>query len=171
MTSFFLRAASDGLPAQSVNMWAQPSSQDRPSVVAMMVAEAPWLLMRTVARDGFKPGKNLWSCGYDEMRWPLTKKRATILFSQGNTTYTEERPWHGRSGGGLTDGDGRVLIGVVQGYEIYPNNRGLYISHQAILRFLKTHWKNAPPQTFEEAVPIKRQRLMAPPRINLLCPS
>jgi len=124
-----------------------------------------------VARDGFKPGKNLWSCGYDDMRWPITKKRATILFSQGNTTYTEQRPWHGRSGGGLTDGDARVLIGVVQGYEIYPNNRGLYISHQAILRFLKTHWKNAPPQTFEEALPIQRQRLITPPRIDFLCPS
>ncbi len=114
-----------------------------------------------VAKEGFRPGKNLWSCGYDEMRWPITKKRATILFSQGTTTYTEERPWHGRSGGGLSDGDARLLIGVVQGYELFPNNR---------VRFLKTHWKNAPPQTFEEALPLHRQRLMAPP-IDLLCPS
>jgi hypothetical protein len=92
-----------------------------------------------VAGEGFRPGKNLRSAGYDGMSWPVTVKPATILASDGNTTFTRERPWHGRSGGGLSDLDARVLIGVVQGYEVPPwGKRGVYVSHQAILRFLKT---------------------------------
>jgi hypothetical protein len=116
-----------------------------------------------VARPGFQAGRVLWSCGYDEMRWPVTKKSATILYSQGDTTFTKEKPWHGRSGGGLADGEARVLIGVVQGYELYPNSRGLYVSHRAILTFLQAHWKYAPPPTLEEVVPIRRQRLQVQP--------
>jgi len=92
-----------------------------------------------VAADGFRPGKNLCSVGYDNMAWPVTLRPATIVASAGDTTYTRERPWHGRSGGGLCDRDARVLVGVVQGYEVPPwGRRGVYISHQAILRFLKT---------------------------------
>lgn len=89
-----------------------------------------------VAPAGHKPNKNLLSLGYDDMKWPITVRPATLLFSQGNTTYTREKPWHGRSGGGLIDVDAHVLIGVVQGYELWPNDRGLYVSHAAILRFL-----------------------------------
>jgi hypothetical protein len=92
-----------------------------------------------VAREGFRPGKNLASVGYDNMAWPVTVKPATIVASVGDTTFTRERPWHGRSGGGLCDRDARVLIGVVQGYELPPwGRRGVYVSHQAILRFLRT---------------------------------
>jgi hypothetical protein len=120
-----------------------------------------------VAQAGFKPSSKLWSCGYDNMSWPVTKKPATILLSQGNTTYTKEKPWHGRSGGGLADGDARVLIGVVQGYEVWPNSRGLYVSHAAILRFLRSQWKNAPPQPLDEVLPVQRQRLQLP---TPLCP-
>jgi hypothetical protein len=92
-----------------------------------------------VAPEGFKPGRNLYSAGYDNMAWPITMKAATILISQGDTTFTKEKPWHGRSGGGLSDVDARVLIGVVQGYEVPPwGRRAIYVSHQAILRFLRS---------------------------------
>jgi len=92
-----------------------------------------------VAPEGFKPGRNLYSAGYDNMAWPITMKAATILISQGDTTYTKEKPWHGRSGGGLCDLDAKVLIGVVQGYEVPPwGRRGVYVSHQAVLRFLRS---------------------------------
>jgi hypothetical protein len=92
-----------------------------------------------VAPAGFRPGKNLLSAGYDEMRWPITIRPATLLASDDSTSFTREKPWHGRSGGGLCDRDAGVLIGVVQGYEVPPGgNRGIYISHKAILRFLKT---------------------------------
>ncbi len=102
-----------------------------------------------VAKPGHKPSRHIQSLGYDEMKWPITNKSATILFSQGDTTYTAEKPWHGRSGGGLIDVDSKCLIGVVQGYEVSPTARGLYISHDAILRFLVKHWPvqpRSPPQ-------------------------
>ena len=51
-------------------------------------------------------------------------------------------PWHGRSGGALIDRDAGCLIGVVQGYEIGGERRGLYVSHEAILKFLG---KRTPP--------------------------
>lgn len=102
-----------------------------------------------VAPRGHRPGPRLRSVGYDEMRWPVTSRPATLLGSQGNTTYTAERPWHGRSGGGLIDlgGPGRdcVLIGVVQGYELGGPRRGLYVRHEAILTFLGRHLRPTEP--------------------------
>jgi hypothetical protein len=89
-----------------------------------------------VAKAGHVPSKNLLSMGYDEMKWPITQKRATLLLTRGNTTYTQEWPWHGRSGGALVDLDANVLIGVVQGYETDGPRRGLYVSHGAVLTFL-----------------------------------
>jgi len=115
-----------------------------------------------VAKPGHKPGKNIWSLGYDNMAWPVTKKSATLLGTSGNTTYTLEKPWHGRSGGGLIDADSRSLIGVVQGYEVWPNPRGLYVSHSAIVRFLERHGKFAPAPA-ETPLPAWPQRLFLPP--------
>jgi hypothetical protein len=88
-----------------------------------------------VAPRGHRPGRLL-SIGYDAMRWPVTVRPATLLGTAGMTTYTREKPWHGRSGGGLIDADARVLVGVVQGYEVGHRERGLYVSHEAILLFL-----------------------------------
>ena len=88
-----------------------------------------------VAPPGHRPGR-LVSAGYDEMKWPATQRSATMLGSQGNLTYTRERPWHGRSGGGLLDVDHGYLVGVVQGYEVTGQQRGMYASHTAIARFL-----------------------------------
>jgi hypothetical protein len=92
-----------------------------------------------VAPAGHRPGKNLLSAGYDEMRWPVTRAPATLLESVGPTTFTREKPRHGRSGGGLIDLDGRCLIGVVQGYEVGGRGRGVYVSHQAVLAFVNKH--------------------------------
>ncbi len=92
-----------------------------------------------VASKGHKPSRNTRSLGYDNMAWPVTNHLATILSVDGMTTYTREKPWHGRSGGGLIDVEARVLIGVVQGYEVGGGQRGLYVSHAAIVMFLEKH--------------------------------
>lgn len=115
-----------------------------------------------VAEPGFKPGPQIVSLGYDDMRWPITAKAATILFSLGNTTFTQEKPWHGRSGGGLIDVQARKLIGVVQGYELGPKGRGLYVSHQAVLSFLQKH--QAPQQQPQQMqLPQPRQQFFQMP--------
>lgn len=118
------------------------------------IDNGPFLFI-PVAKRGFKPGKNVRSLGYDEMKWPVTDKLATILGSSGDTTYTAEKPWHGRSGGALVDADAMLLIGVVQGYEVHPNARGPYVSHDAILRFLEKHWP--PKQGAPEPPPARKQ--------------
>lgn len=97
-----------------------------------------------VAPPGHRPAGVLLSVGYDSMAWPVTKQTVTILGIDGNTIFTREKPWHGRSGGGLIDLHGRCLIGVVQGYEVSPRARGLYVSHAAVLRFMQTHLKAVP---------------------------
>jgi hypothetical protein len=89
-----------------------------------------------VAPKGHTPSRNLLSAGYDDMKWPATQKRATIVAQAESTTFTREKPWHGRSGGGLIDLDNNVLVGVVQGYEVTGPQRGMYVSHKAILAFL-----------------------------------
>jgi hypothetical protein len=123
-----------------------------------------------VAEKGHKPSRRLRSLGYDEMNWPVTNRPATIVAAEGDTTFTAERPWHGRSGGGLIDIKHRCLIGVVQGYEIWPTRRGLYVSHAAILRFLAKH-RRAQPRTPAAAAPVPVQSFshlpqVLPPRVS-----
>jgi hypothetical protein len=115
-----------------------------------------------VAKQGHVPGKRLVSVGYDDMAWPVTQKSATLLTTSGNWTYTAEKPWHGRSGGGLIDVEVRCLVGVVHGYEIRPQGRGIYISHAAVLSFLSKHWKQAPAPPPVSPVPQWPQRLILP---------
>lgn len=76
----------------------------------------------------------LTSAGYDEMRWPITSRTATLVAQDVANYYTRERPWHGRSGGPLVDGG--KLVGVVQGYEVSGRRRGIYVHHRVVLRFL-----------------------------------
>jgi hypothetical protein len=90
-----------------------------------------------VAPAGHRPGRCL-SVGYDEMRLPARRAAASVIASDRGITFTREIPWHGRSGGALIDRDAGCLIGVVQGYEVGGERRGLYVSHEAILRFLKS---------------------------------
>jgi hypothetical protein len=89
-----------------------------------------------VAPAEHRPGRCL-SVGYDEMRLPAKRASASLIGSDRGITFTREIPWHGRSGGALIDRDAGRLIGVVQGYEVGGERRGLYVSHAAILRFLE----------------------------------
>jgi hypothetical protein len=84
------------------------------------------------------------SVGYDGMRVPAVQAPARLLSQIGLTTYTVERPGHGRSGGALLDLDSGCLIGVVQGYEVTGWRRGMYVSHRAIVHFLSDSrgWDN-----------------------------
>lgn len=76
------------------------------------------------------------SVGYDEMKLPPVVRSATVLDSGPELLYTQEKPWHGRSGGALINGQGQ-LIGVVQGYEVSGQQRGIYASPAAIAAFLR----------------------------------
>lgn len=60
-------------------------------------------------------GRQAWSCGYDEMG-PFVYRPARVLVNGGGL-FTVERPWHGRSGGGLVCERSGCLVGVVSGYE------------------------------------------------------
>jgi len=92
------------------------------------------------------------SVGYDEMKWPMTERPATVLTRM---TETRERPWHGRSGGALINEAGH-LVGVCHGYsgprardatrggtgtkpnfaEVARGGAGIYVSHETIVAFL-----------------------------------
>ncbi len=112
-----------------------------------------------VAPAGFRPGPRLVSVGYDEMKWPITSRPATLLLTVGTWTYTRQKPWHGRSGGGLIDVDAHCLIGVVNGYEMSGQERGIYVSHASILGFLAqnqgpmTNAPRGPPRLIVEPRP------------------
>ncbi len=89
-----------------------------------------------VAPVDHRLGRRLLSVGYDEMRWPVTERTATALYTAGPVTWTREAPWHGRSGGALFDVEGGYLVGVVQAYEVSSPHRGLYVSLATIHEFL-----------------------------------
>jgi hypothetical protein len=113
----------------------------------MLLSDGPLEYVATVAPAGHVPGKSILSVGYDEMRWPAQAMAATILGTSATITFTRERPGHGRSGGALLDADRGWLIGVVQGYEVTGQRRGLYVSHGAILRFLARQRPKETPST------------------------
>ncbi|HMC64351.1 MAG TPA: serine protease [Gemmataceae bacterium] len=90
-----------------------------------------------VAPRGFN-GPLTWaySCGYDGMQLPAVWARTRIRGSQGQTTFTEQTPGHGRSGGALFDAGTGYLVGVVQGYTLERPPVGLYASLTSIHAFL-----------------------------------
>lgn len=104
------------------------------SLIELRAGPLPFLA--PVAPAGHRPMRLL-SVGYDAMRQPSTVRTATALSSQGTRTYTREIPSPGRSGGALMDAERGYLMGVVQGYELVAPRRGIYSSHEAILRFLE----------------------------------
>lgn len=86
---------------------------------------------------------DLISAGYDEMK-PRTVRPAQIIAVEDPWIYTHQKPWHGRSGGGLIDRQTGMLIGIVSSYEAEPGaapgqvgNRGKYASRRSILAFLQ----------------------------------
>lgn len=119
------------------------------------LADGPLAYVAPVASAGHRPSRQAISAGFDEMKTPMTVRYATILTTTGGTTYTQERPWHGRSGGALLDGTTGELIGVVQGYETTGPRRGMYVSHDTVLRFLQraTQPQAPTPQRLMPSVP------------------
>lgn len=88
-------------------------------------------------------GRECWSIGFDEMKFPVTQRPAKIVAVWGNSYKTDARPWHGRSGGSLIDKRTGYLMGVVSAYtgprnhaEYQPGENGIYVSLPAIHRFL-----------------------------------
>lgn len=127
----------------------------RADLALVEVLTGPLVYVTPVAPAGHRPGR-AWSCGYDEMRLPCTVRVATILSSQGASTWTREKPWHGRSGGGLIDPDHNMLLGTCTGYETGPGSRGIYTSLAAVRKFL---WG-----------PFDRRPAPAPQRLTLPAP-
>lgn len=93
------------------------------------------------------------SSGCDKMAWPPVWQPATIIGTSGTTTYTRENPIPGRSGGALIDADAGLLIGVVQGYETSGPRRGMYVSHQAIVTFLRKQGWTIPTVARQQELP------------------
>jgi hypothetical protein len=106
--------------------------------------DGPLPYVAPVAPAGHRPGTLILSVGYDGMRWPAQQRVTTIVGFAPGVTFTRESPGHGRSGGALLDADAGLLIGVVQGYEVGGQRRGMYVSHATILRFLERQ-RPAPP--------------------------
>jgi hypothetical protein len=79
----------------------------------------------------YKEKKQCLSVGYDNMKMPFVQRPATIVRTDNVRTWTQEKPWHGRSGGALLDG--QFCIGIVSGYTA---TNGFYSSHQALVSFL-----------------------------------
>jgi hypothetical protein len=131
------------------------------SLVRINAGPLPYVC--AVAPQGWQPRGNVLSVGYDQMRRPATAKHATIVGYGGMKTYTMEIPWHGRSGGALIDMDAGALIGVVHGFESNPaTRRGIYVSHQAVLSFLRGQQGGAPPMVYERREPYYPQQIMLP---------
>lgn len=112
------------------------------SDLSLMEVDKPMPFVSPVALE-IRSNRRLISVGFDNMRWPATNKSATILRHEGSQALTREKPWHGRSGGGLLDADTGELVGVVSGYRVGPgpyreidDYPGIYVSHEAILKFL-----------------------------------
>ena len=114
------------------------------------IKDGPLPYVCPAAPKGYRPSQQLLSAGYDEMKWPATQRGATIIAQDQATTYTREKPWHGRSGGALIDLQTGYVIGVVQGYEVTGPQRGMYVSHAAIVRFLS---KTTQPQQQPQYLP------------------
>jgi hypothetical protein len=110
------------------------------SLVRLNVGPLPYAAPVAAREYGY--GRNVVSAGYDHMEGE-TVAHVTILAvgSDRGTTYTRERPIPGRSGGGLLDLDNGRLVGVVQGYELAGQRRGMYVSLSSVLAFLgKQGW-------------------------------
>ncbi len=156
-------------------------------ICAIRLNYGPLPNVSPVAPRGFKPGPCL-SIGFDEMKLPAKTRPATIVATNASSTFTRERPWHGRSGGGLIDQQTGYLVGVVGGYqrpepppgrewgpndpqvraEVYGSFKGVYASHQAILSFLarcpQVNFSEGPEQDpFAPPLQAQPQQQMFPP--------
>lgn len=154
----------------SIDGPAQPYAPNKPAVSRLIGvdAEADLSLIEIdngpfhyipIAPQGRQPGQRLLSAGYDDMKWPVTNQWVTILSIDLNYIFTRERPWHGRSGGGLFDYDAKLLFGVVEAYETTAPFRGVYVGHQSILRFMSKYQSLMEPIPARPPSPNTTQRL------------
>jgi hypothetical protein len=111
---------------------------DHAADLSLMELNAGPLAVCPIAPAGFQPGVCL-SVGYDEMRFPAQVRVTYIVDGDGQTSFTRQKPWHGRSGGALIEQQSGYLVGVVRGYEDGPGGRGIYASHASVLSFLGRH--------------------------------
>lgn len=104
--------------------------------------DGPLPYVAPVAPPDHHPGR-LVSCGYDEMKPSAPGMpqvyQAHVVEVSGKTTFTQERPWPGRSGGGLIDVDNGYLCCVATGYEVVGRRRGIYVRLAAVQQFLTAH--------------------------------
>jgi hypothetical protein len=138
----------------------------------VLLNDGPLDFVAPVAFPGWKEWKHkILSVGYDEMKTPPQKKVANIISESDGRYYTREKPWHGRSGGGLIDTDRGMLVGVVQGYEVpFESNqtRGMYVSLGTIQRFLRSmNPQQQPQQQLQQQFQIPEQWQ---PRKSAPCP-
>lgn len=149
------------------------------------LTDGPLPYASPVAPPGFRPGRAL-SVGYDGALKPAQERPTTILSADGKTTWTRERPWHGRSGGALIDADTGYLIGVVSGYSGPPGGprdlqmmpprhelgggKGIYVSHAAILEFLG-RGQSREPAPVPSVPPARPPAGPLPQRFAPLCPT
>jgi Trypsin-like peptidase domain len=126
-------------PTQPATVGIQLVEVDYDADLALLLLRAgPLEFVTPVGPDGHRcRGHQLLSVGYDAMRMPAVQVQAHLVSADGKSEYTAERPIPGRSGGALFDVTDGYLVGVVSGYEILGPRRGIYVSHQAILGFLK----------------------------------
>ncbi|MCC6421616.1 MAG: trypsin-like peptidase domain-containing protein [Gemmataceae bacterium] len=116
------------------------------------LGDGPLPYVASVAANGHRMSRVLLSVGYDEMKPMLTRARADVLEITPGHTFTRGIPWHGRSGGPLLDGPNTV--GIVTGYEVGGERRGIYSSHRSILIFLGgTDKPRVPPWGSQGAIP------------------
>jgi hypothetical protein len=159
------------------------SSPERMDLSLIYVNAGPFPYVAPVAPRGWNwQGKQLVSCGYDEMKQLQIRPCSVLRLESDGMFVTRERPWHGRSGGGLIDQDG-FLAGVVSGYrgprikqEVIPGSVGVYSSHVNIVTFLDKNgygWlitgstQPAPQVTPQQIIPQPRYVIPEP----LICPT
>lgn len=125
------------------------------------LGDGPLPYVAPVAPPGYRPGRRIVAVGYDEMRLPPQNRPTQILREEGGFFWTRERPWHGRSGGGLIDTEQGWTVGVCHAYtgpsnhrELHPGAEGMYVSSAAICAFLqKNGWASGSPATGQAALP------------------
>ncbi len=121
----------------------------------VLLDDGPMDFVAHVAPSGHSiVGHTILSCGFDEMTFPMHQPRATILRDDGTTWWTQEMPWHGRSGGGLIDSTSGYLIGVVQGYSTPgpsyrshpddPRCKGMYVNLRTVQAFIANYNGSSP---------------------------
>ena len=127
----------------------------------VLIDQGPWPWVMPVAPAGHRPARSVLALGYDRMQLPLTAAPATVLTA---TTFTRERPVPGRSGGALMDAERGWLIGVCQGYEVTGQRRGMYVSHDTVLSFLRRKgYSSLAPGAAQAPVPGPALRVPARP--------